>query len=268
MTHLHLTYRHSASRQDEAMENCVGFGSQELVPPPTAPCVREVSWGSQSVSVLLMGCGGVGSGYGSAAAAPSSEIHIFMDATDRDIFWHPSHTNFSGRFTNDLVRILHKRSHPTNGGSEHRLALRDAEGPPPPLSLASSTSIEILHTGRSSRSIVSDLLWEDSFNSPAMDDPLACYRDGYRTQWSTLAVPQDDSAASSLLDAMATKQTQDLGSSSSTSTCSESSSSDDDSDDTGTLWGEPPEGSSSHSRTRDVAPRMPSRRRRLSEDST
>lgn len=267
MTHLHLTYRHSASRQDDAMENCVGFGSsQEFVPPPTAPCVREVSWGSQSVSMLLMG-GGFGAGSGSAATTPSSEIHIFMDSTDRDL-WYPSRTSFSGRFTNELVRILRERTHPTNGGSENRLGLRDAECPPPPVTLKSSTSIEILHTGRSSRSIVSDLLWEDSFNSTAMDDPLACYRDGYWTQLSPVAAAncKDDSAEPSLGTTSPTVSPPGLCSA--TCACSDSSSSNDDHDDTGSVWGQPLGASSSRPKNRDVAPRMPSRRRRLSEDST
>jgi hypothetical protein len=266
MTHLHLTYRHSASRQDEAMEACFSFGSEDLAPPPTAPCVREVSWGSQSVSMLLMGGGGE-TGGGSSATAPSSDVHIFMDSSDRDPFWHPSQTNLSGKFTNELARILHECTHPTNRRSESRLAPSNSGCSPPPLPLTSSTSIEILHTGRSSRSIVSDLLWEDSFNSAAMDGPLACYRDGCRTHpRSTLAAFQEDSAVTSLQDAMATNPSQELDSS--TSTCSESSSSDDDSDDTGPLWGEPNGGSSFRPRNRDVAPRMPSRRRRLSEDST
>jgi hypothetical protein len=256
MTHLYLTYPPSASRQDEALENCVCFDSEDHAPPPTAPCMREVSWGSQSVSALLIGDGGGGTGYGTAAPTPSSEIHIFMDTMDLDLLWYPSQTNFSGMLPSELVRMRHRRTHPTTGRSESRRSLRhDGEGPPPPLSLTSSTSIEILHTGRSSRSIVSDLLWEDSFtvNGTATDDPLACYRDRYRTPRSTTTAP--------LVDSMVTKPSPKLGS-------SESSRSDEDSDGTASLRGEPQEGSSCSTRRRDVAPRMPSRRRRLSEDGT
>jgi hypothetical protein len=249
------------------MENCVGFGSssQERVPPPPAPCVREVSWGSQSVSVLLMG-GGFGTGSGSAATATSSELHIFMDSTDRDRdLWRPSHTSYSGRFTtNKLVRILRERAHPTSGGSENRRAPPDMECPPPPLSLTSSISIEILHTGRSSRSIVSDLLWEDSFNSTAKDDPLACDTHGYFTQLST--VEASDSAEPSLVTTKPIVSSPGLIFS--TCTCSESSSVVDNNADNRTTSGQPIEGSTVRPKNHDVAPRMPSRRRRPSEDGS
>jgi hypothetical protein len=274
MTKVRLACQASALRKSDTMEQTASFGDDLIVlpPPPTAPCSRGISWGGKahSISMLLLGKSGAGNTNNGASKISTSDndIHIFMDSSDREELCHSSHPSFADLFTSgvNVVRLIHERTHPSHAASDNLLS----SSVPPPPTMVSSPSIQILHTGSGDTRIINELLWEESFNGSAThvgvarDDPLSCCRFGHKPRWASLM--GDDPVVVSLSDRM-TPSHRETSQSNSLARCCPVSSRSDDEDNSGRgMEGmRANDASAQHRNCRDAPPRMPSRRE-LSDD--
>jgi hypothetical protein len=255
-----LAHLSSALSEDDATVETTYVGD-EIVRLPSTRTVsysREISWGSQSLSVLLLGTGGDGNASNSASKTPSSgEIHIFMDASDRELCG-TNRPRVEDLLTSgaNVVRRFRERTHPSNGALENLSTSHDA---PPPSTFTSLPSIQILRTGSGNSRIIKELLLEESFNGSAghnsatrSDDPLACWRLGYHPRWSASA--GGDSNALSDVPPLS------FGSRSLTGTCPVASRPDNNgSNGSGIKGMRGPDSSALQRKPRDAPPRMPSR---------